>query len=52
MARNVEDINAYKMECAPGSSERIQKYKRSAEAEHAKGTRRASCVSRFPFPSL
>ncbi|KAJ7852075.1 hypothetical protein B0H14DRAFT_3085739 [Mycena olivaceomarginata] len=42
MARNVDDINAYKMECAPGSSERIEKYKRSAEAEHAKGTRRAS----------
>ncbi|KAJ7856447.1 pleiotropic drug resistance ABC transporter [Mycena olivaceomarginata] len=42
MARNVDDINAYKMECAPGSSEKIEKYKRSAEAEHAKGARRSS----------
>ncbi|KAJ7852077.1 ABC-2 type transporter-domain-containing protein [Mycena olivaceomarginata] len=42
MARNVDDINAYKMECAPGSTERIEKYKRSAEAEHAKGARRSS----------
>jgi ATP-binding cassette subfamily G (WHITE) protein 2 (SNQ2) len=49
MARNVDDINAYKMECAPGSSERIEKYKRSAEAEHAKGTRRSSCVLCFLF---
>ncbi|KAF7336855.1 Brefeldin A resistance protein [Mycena venus] len=42
MAKNTEDINSYKLECAPGSTERVQKYKLSAEAEHAKGTRRAS----------
>ncbi|KAJ7261710.1 ABC-2 type transporter-domain-containing protein [Mycena haematopus] len=42
MAQNLEDINNYKLECAPGSSERVEKYKRSAEAEHAKGTRRSS----------
>ncbi|KAF7374594.1 Brefeldin A resistance protein [Mycena sanguinolenta] len=42
MAQNLEDINNYKLECAPGSTDRIEKYKRSAEAEHAKGTRRSS----------
>ncbi|KAJ7196400.1 pleiotropic drug resistance ABC transporter [Mycena pura] len=42
MARNVEDIDAYKRECAPGSTERSENYKRSAQAEHAKGTRRSS----------
>ncbi|KAF8121914.1 pleiotropic drug resistance ABC transporter [Mycena galopus ATCC 62051] len=42
MATNLEDINNYKLECAPGSTERVEKYKRSAQAEHAKGTRRTS----------
>jgi hypothetical protein len=44
MEKNLEDIAAYNEECVPGLEERVQKYKRSAEAEHAKGTRRASCV--------
>ncbi|KAJ7745683.1 pleiotropic drug resistance ABC transporter [Mycena metata] len=42
MEANVEDINAFNEECATGHEERVEKYKRSAHAEHAKGTRRAS----------
>ncbi|KAJ7707403.1 P-loop containing nucleoside triphosphate hydrolase protein [Mycena rosella] len=42
MADNLDDINAYNEECAPGLKERVQQYKRSAQAEHANGTRRAS----------
>ncbi|KAJ7455204.1 pleiotropic drug resistance ABC transporter [Mycena galericulata] len=42
MAKNREDIDAYNEECAPGQKDRVQQYKRSAQAEHAKGTRRSS----------
>ncbi|KAJ7067216.1 pleiotropic drug resistance ABC transporter [Mycena amicta] len=42
MKSNLEDIEAYRQECAPGQQDRVQNYKRSARAEHAKGTRRAS----------
>ncbi|KAJ7018816.1 pleiotropic drug resistance ABC transporter [Mycena alexandri] len=42
MKANVEDINAYNEECETEHEERVEKYKRSAHAEHAKGTRRAS----------
>ncbi|KAJ7762052.1 pleiotropic drug resistance ABC transporter [Mycena maculata] len=42
MAKNLADITAYNEECAPGHKERVQHYKRSAQAEHAKGTRRSS----------
>ncbi|KAJ6507866.1 pleiotropic drug resistance ABC transporter [Mycena vitilis] len=42
MAENLQDIADYREECVPGSKERMQKYKRSAQAEHAKGTRLAS----------
>ncbi|KAK7033403.1 Brefeldin A resistance protein [Favolaschia claudopus] len=42
MERNRQDIESYKLECLPGSSERVAEYKKSAQAEHAKGTRRAS----------
>ncbi|KAJ6520879.1 pleiotropic drug resistance ABC transporter [Mycena vulgaris] len=42
MAKNLEDITAYNQECVPGQKDRVQQYKRSARAEHAKGTRRAS----------
>ncbi|KAJ7476163.1 pleiotropic drug resistance ABC transporter [Mycena latifolia] len=42
MEKNLEDIDAYNEECVPGHKERVQQYKRSAQAEHAKGTRRAS----------
>ncbi|KAJ7168526.1 pleiotropic drug resistance ABC transporter [Mycena filopes] len=41
MQTNVEDIAAYKDECA-ADDERTRRYKESAKAEHAKGTRRAS----------
>ncbi|KAJ7110524.1 pleiotropic drug resistance ABC transporter [Mycena epipterygia] len=41
MARNREDITEYNAECGPGHTERVQQYKRSAQAEHAKGARRA-----------
>lgn len=47
MARNQEDIDAYNAECVPGHKERVQQYKRSARAEHAQHTRRASFV--FPL---
>ncbi|KAJ7715520.1 hypothetical protein B0H16DRAFT_1741855 [Mycena metata] len=42
MEANVEDINTFNEECATGHEERVEKDKRSAHAEHAKGTRRAS----------
>ncbi|KAJ7471522.1 pleiotropic drug resistance ABC transporter [Mycena galericulata] len=42
MAKNRTDIDAYKKECVPGQKDRVQQYKRSAQAEHAKGTRRSS----------
>jgi hypothetical protein len=44
MAENLADIADYNDECATGLQERVQKYQRSAQAEHAKGTRRASFV--------
>ncbi|KAJ7126742.1 ABC-2 type transporter-domain-containing protein [Mycena epipterygia] len=42
MAQNREDIDEYNAECALGLNERVQHYKRSAQAEHAKHTRRSS----------
>ncbi|KAJ7928748.1 hypothetical protein B0H13DRAFT_2181709 [Mycena leptocephala] len=42
MADNLQDIAEYKEECVPGLKERVQHYKRSARAEHAKGTWRSS----------
>ncbi|KAJ7170941.1 pleiotropic drug resistance ABC transporter [Mycena crocata] len=42
MAKNQEDVDAYNEQCAPGLKERVQNYKRSAQAEHAKGTRPSS----------
>ncbi|KAJ7261720.1 ABC-2 type transporter-domain-containing protein [Mycena haematopus] len=41
MAQNLEDIADYNYECAL-NKDRAQKYQRSAQAEHAKGTRRSS----------
>ncbi|KAJ7852054.1 pleiotropic drug resistance ABC transporter [Mycena olivaceomarginata] len=41
MADNLEDIAEYNEECT-ANKDRALKYQRSAEAEHAKGTRRAS----------
>lgn len=43
MADNLEDIAEYNEECT-ANKDRALKYQRSAQAEHAKGTRRASCV--------
>lgn len=42
MAKNRADIAAYNEECVPGEKERVRNYKRSAQAEQAKGTRRGS----------
>ncbi|KAF7316625.1 Brefeldin A resistance protein [Mycena chlorophos] len=42
MQQNLDDIKAYRAECAPGQQDRVEHYMRSAQAEHAKGTRRAS----------
>ncbi|KAJ6512945.1 pleiotropic drug resistance ABC transporter [Mycena sanguinolenta] len=41
MAENVDDITDYVEECS-ATQDRALKYQRSAEAEHARGTRRAS----------
>ncbi|KAF8206136.1 P-loop containing nucleoside triphosphate hydrolase protein [Mycena galopus ATCC 62051] len=41
MAENVDDITDYVEECSQ-NKDRALKYQRSAQAEHAKGTRRAS----------
>ncbi|KAJ7649975.1 ABC-2 type transporter-domain-containing protein [Roridomyces roridus] len=42
MEKNLADIAEYNAECGAGNKERLEVYKESARAEHAKGARRAS----------
>ncbi|KAJ7129139.1 hypothetical protein C8R44DRAFT_71304 [Mycena epipterygia] len=42
MPKTHEDVTAYHDKCVSELEERVQQYKRSAQAEHAKGARRAS----------